>query len=330
MHPLTLAYAAPEQVFANQVGRQTDVYALGVVLYELLAGDLPFHVSGVSPSKIQQVLSAQVKTPSAAVRETNRGSYAALSKTSWSDIDVLISTAMHADTSKRYESAQALLLDLNHFLAGEPLLAQRDSAGYRLRKFVARHRGPVLTTAAVLLALIGMSAYFTYRLAKSRDAALAEAARATRIQEFMVNLLEGGDPDNGPSKNMKVGELLSTAVKQVRVLDKDPRAQGDFYDALGRIYHQFGDYAQSESLFQSALAKRRQILGLTSPEVAETLMELGLMRSDESDYSSSEQLARQALAMFKQALPPGNVRIGKCETALGSVLVSKGDFKAAK
>ena len=109
----------------------------------------------------------------------------------WSDLDVLCLTAMHKDPQRRYRTVDALIRDIDHFLAGEPLEARADTLGYRVGKFVRRHRQAVSAAAVAVAVVIGLVVFYTVRLATARNAALAEAARTQRIQRFMLSLFEG-------------------------------------------------------------------------------------------------------------------------------------------
>src|SRR5207248_1868680 len=157
--------------------------------YELLTGQLPFDLSGLTPAEAATVIAEhEPGKPSAAIRP-NADSAAhsrvlALSKTAWADLDGLCLSAMHKDPSRRYRSVEALIRDVDHYLNGEPLEARPDAWQYRIGKFVRRNRRAVAATAMSVMLIVGLVLFFTLRLAKARDTALAEAARTQRIQQF--------------------------------------------------------------------------------------------------------------------------------------------------
>jgi eukaryotic-like serine/threonine-protein kinase len=150
MRMMTPAYAAPEQIRGEQVGVQSDVYSLGVVLYQLLAGRLPFDVSNRTPAQAEKVLTEhEAEKPSMVAARSFAGTKegqpeVSASKAEWADLGVLCLTAMNKDVRQRYQSVEALIRDIGHYLKREPLDAQPESKGYRLRKFVSRHRTPRL------------------------------------------------------------------------------------------------------------------------------------------------------------------------------------------
>jgi eukaryotic-like serine/threonine-protein kinase len=145
---MTPAYAAPEQIRGDRVGIHTDVYSLGVILYELLTGQLPFDLSNLTPAEAATIIAEhEPAKPSAAVRRDPRDAQiAALCPTAWADLDVLCLTAMHKDPQRRYRSVEALIRDIDHYLKGEPLEARPDTLGYRMGKFVRRNRRAVTAT----------------------------------------------------------------------------------------------------------------------------------------------------------------------------------------
>jgi eukaryotic-like serine/threonine-protein kinase len=329
---MTPAYAAPEQVRGGRVGIHTDVYSLGVILYELLAGELPFDLSKLTPGEAETMIVGQdPEKPSAVAKGMAElpganPNIPSASKTAWADLDVLCLTAMHKDTQRRYQSVEALIRDIDHYLKGEPLEARPDTFRYRLGKFVRRNRRAVSAAALVFTIVVGLVVFFTVRLAKARNAALEEAARTQRIQRFMMNLFQGGDESVGPGDSMRVVTLLDRGVQEAQSLNGDPKVQAELYQTLGTIYDQLGKFDQADSLLHSALERRKSLFGQDSTEVAESLVALGQMRSDQAQYDDAEQLIRQGLEMSKRHLPPTHPRVGKAMYALGEVLVNQGKY----
>ncbi|HEV2424446.1 MAG TPA: protein kinase [Terriglobia bacterium] len=210
---MTPAYAAPEQIRGERVGVQADVYALGVILYELVAGRLPFDLTARTPAEAAAIVTEQEPVkPSVVVRPTaGAGARDSVSKTEWADLDVLCLTAMHKDPARRYPSVEALTRDIDHYLKGEPLEARPDTLGYRLGKFLVRRRRPVAAAAAAFAFVVGLVIFFTLRLASERDHANRQTAIATAVNRFLSDdLLGRGDP----FQSGKADESLVDAIRQ--------------------------------------------------------------------------------------------------------------------
>ncbi|MEO8372349.1 MAG: serine/threonine-protein kinase [Candidatus Solibacter sp.] len=328
---LTPAFAAPEQLLGEPAAVGADVYSLGVILYRLLAGRLPFDDLRDAPVQ-SSALRRDVVRPSLVakrVAQTGDARAMAIHSSDWKDLDVICLKAMHNDVRQRYPSAEALTRDIDRYLAGEPVEARPDSLTYRAGKFVRRYRAAVAVTAAALIAAAVLGIAFTLRLAAERNIAIAEAARTQRIQKFMRNLFDGGDSDAGPAHELRVSDLLDKAVLEARAMQKDPAIQAELYQNLGGIYRKLGELPRAEELFQAALERRRQLTGANSEAVAETSVSLALLRADQARFEDAERLGRQALEMSRRVLPPGHAVIAAATEAVGRILEERGDYARA-
>jgi tetratricopeptide (TPR) repeat protein len=329
---LTPAFASPEQLRGEPSAVGADVYSLGVILYRLLTGHVPFDELRNDAEIAGLAARRDVVRPSLVARRVEQkggGQAPGISRTAWNDLDVICLKAMHNDVTQRYASAEALIRDIDHYLAGEPVEARPDSVAYRFGKFVRRHRVPVTAASAALIAAAFLIGLFTARLAKERNAALAEAARTQRIQQFMRNLFDGADPDAGPAHDLRVAAILDKGVLEAGALEKDPEIQAELYQHLGDIYRKLGDLSRAEELFQAALGKRRATAGGSSALVAETMGMLALLRADQAKLGEAEQLGREALEMSRRSLPPGHPTISEATEGLGRILEEKGEYAKA-
>ena len=192
--PKSLLAAGP--LAMHDATRNTDVYSLGTILYELLAGRLPFDLSNCTPTEASTIIvEREPEKPSALAKKPD-------SKKEWADLDVLRLTAMHKEPARRYRSVETLIRDIDHYLAGEPLEARPDKLGYRLGKFAGRHRRSLAAAAVVLTLVAGLVVFFAFRLAAARRRVLDESARTQRIQGFMLNLF--GDTAAGPADSLRL------------------------------------------------------------------------------------------------------------------------------
>lgn len=325
---MTPAYAAPEQLTGGRSGIHTDVYSLGVILYELLTGRQPFELAGRGPAEIERIItSAEPERPSAVARRA--GTRVVGGRGAWADLDVLCLTAMHADPARRYPTVDAFIRDIDHHLAGEPLEARPDTVGYRSGKFLRRHREAVATIAAVATLLIGLVAFYTVRLARARDAALAEASRTQRVQGFLFSLFEGDDELVGPADSLRVLTLLDRGIREARSLGDEPTVQAELYFTLGGIYQQLGRLDRADSLLTVSLDTRRGLFGAEDPDVAEVEVALADLRADQADYATADTLVRQGLARLRRALPPDHPRIPRALVTRGRVFEELGEYDSA-
>jgi serine/threonine-protein kinase len=300
---MTPAYAAPEQVRGEGIGVHTDVYALGVLAYELLTGQLPHDLAALSPSQAAaRVLESDPERPSLAARR--HGRHAQATRAQWAELDVLVLTAMHKDPARRYRTVEALLRDLSHFRQGEPLDARPDTLTYRAATFLRRHRTAALTTVAGVLILVVGAGVAGVRLARARDAALAETARTARIQEFMLSLFQGGEDEVLAADTLRVAALLERGVREAAALDADPATQAELLATLGTIYGRMGDEARADTLLQRALRQQAQVDGPASATLVRRLVALGTLRIDQADYAGADTLLRRAVAMADGISPP--------------------------
>ncbi len=329
---MTPAYAAPEQLTGEPVGIHTDVYALGVILYALLAGRLPFDLSGLSPAQAERVVTGtEPRRPSDAAREAGPEGTGGPppGRTAWADLDVMCLTAMHKDPRRRYSTVDALVRDIDHFLAAEPLEARPDSLAYRTGKFIRRNRRSLALAAAVGVLVVGLVAFYTARLARTRDTALAEADRARRIQRFTLDLFRGGDAEAGPADSLRVVSLLDRGVREAGALDDEPESQADLYATLGGIYEQLGKLDRADSLLQKALAERRKLYGPDHPRVGESEVALGRLRLDQARYDEAERWVRAGMARIRKERPLRPAALADAMVALGTVLEDRGDYAGA-
>lgn len=332
---MTPAYASPEQIRGERAALHTDVYSLGVVLYQLLTGRLPFDISDHTSAEAALLLVERDPVrPSLVARRVMENSpharqLLAASESAWADLDVLCLTAMHKDVQRRYVSAEALIRDVDHYLRGEPLEARPDTLGYRLGKFTRRHRRAVAASVAAVVAITALVVFFTVRLAAERNAALAEAERTQRIQRFMMSLFQGGDTEAGPAKDLRVATLIERGWQEARTLDQDPAIQAELYETLGEIYRKLGSLDQAGVLLNSALERRRAMAGNNQASVAESLVALGLLRADQARLDDAERLTRAGLELSKSSLRPGHPSVAAATDALGRVLEEKGKYDQA-
>ncbi|HEX3880041.1 MAG TPA: tetratricopeptide repeat protein [Bryobacteraceae bacterium] len=327
---MTPAYAAPEQIRGEYAGVYTDVYALGVILFELLAGRLPFDLSNHTPGEVDLILTnadpAPLSKPTTGVMAVEAPDGG---KASWADLDVLCRTAMHKAPERRYASVEALIRDIDHYLEGEPLEARRDTLGYRVGKFVRRNRRGVAIALLVLVSVAALVGFYMIRLRAARNAALAEAERSQQLLRFTLNLFNGGDEQAGPANDLRVSALVDRGAAEAATLNAEPKAQADVYETLGEVSQKLGQLDRANTFLNFAMDRRKAVFGSSSAPVAESQVRLGLLRADQAKFEDAERLVRQGLQWEKANLPPNHPAIAAATQALGKVLEGRGSYDAA-
>jgi serine/threonine-protein kinase len=310
---LTPDYAAPEQIRGEGgAGVQVDVYALGVILYELMAGRTPLALGEHTP-------------PSLAAPPAIR---AAAGRLAWADLDALCRTALQIDPALRYASVEALRRDVEHFIRCEPLDAQPGTVRYRTRRFIVRNRRALSAAATAIGVIVALVVFSTVRLASARNAAVAEAARTERIQRFMLNLFDGGEREAGPAVDLRVLTIVDRGLLQARALDREPRVQADLFETLGGIYRKLGKFDRAETLLQQSLDGRRRLVPGQPAEEVKGLVAMAQLRSDQAKFDEAERLAHEAVDRAR-ALGPDEPLIGTAMATLGGILEQRGRYDQA-
>ncbi len=322
--PLTPAYAAPEQLRGEPIGTAADIYALGGVLYELLCGRHPLDAADAS-------------TPEAALRTLETGHLLAPSKAAAADatvparllrgdLDTIVLKAMQREPSRRYATVAAFADDLQRFLAGQPISARRDRAGYRARKFISRHR---LGAAASTLGVLALVAALAFALWQAREKT-HEAAVSQQVTTFLVGLFKGADPALSRGTSVSAQDLLDQGTERLRSdTHIEPSVRARLLQTVATTYTDLGLYDRALPLAQQALALRRRDPARVDAEVAESLDELGRILRLKADYAQAEPLLRDALTMRRALLPADDPAIIESLDHLAALMQAQGNFKDA-
>ncbi|MGH9849481.1 MAG: tetratricopeptide repeat protein [Blastocatellia bacterium] len=327
---MTPDYASPEQARGQAVATTTDVYSLGVVLYELLTERRPHEFKTYSPAEIERALcDTEIEEPSkVAGRMTGAG--ARLSRAFAGDLDNIVLTAMRKEPERRYQSVEHFSEDIQRYLAGMPVLARKDTFGYRSGKFVRRHKAGVAILALLLILVVAMTVQAA-RIARERDRANQEAATAQAVTQSLMALFEVADPGKARGNVITARELLDQgAEKVVRELKHQPAVQAKLLDTIGQLYQSIGLYDREQPLLEEALRLRRQRLGNEHAEVAASLSHLGEVARLKGEYARSEPLLREALIMRRKLLGAEHKDVAESLDNLGALLADRGNFNEAE
>jgi tetratricopeptide (TPR) repeat protein len=291
---LTPDHASPEQLLGDPVGTPSDIYALGVLLYELLSGHRPYELSNLSSNEIARIVSLTSPTPpSARVRSAldRRGVAAELR----GDLDNIVLKAMHRDPNRRYQTAAALALDIQNYLDGRPVEARPDTWTYRAGKFLLRNGWAVAGITASLLMIGTIVAFYTVQLAEERDLARRERKAADSVAEFMIDVFRRANPNERRGAEVTVRDALDAAASRIdRDLINQPRLRLSLMRKMGQSYSGLGLMPEALGLMERQVSLARSQFGETDAELARALEALGHVQYSMSKYAAAEQAFGEA------------------------------------
>jgi serine/threonine protein kinase/tetratricopeptide (TPR) repeat protein len=343
----TPEYMSPEALEVADEGSdldtRSDVYALGILLYRLLAGVTPLDLQGSTLSRrIFELTRGDPPWPSARFAglhtDERQGIAAArgidpatLDRRLRGDLDWIVTKAIARQRDDRYASAAELAADVERHLSDEPVLASPPSRLYQLRKFVRRHRTGVVAAGLVALALVGGIAGASIGLIRARRAeevALAQARRADReaeatrqVADFLVDLFAVSDPGAPEAASVTARELLDAGAARIQAeLPDQPLLRARMMSVIGDIYGNLGLFGDAERLLAGALEIRRTRLGGEDPETAAALDALAELEFRRADLAAAERLFREALAIRERTLGPRHPDVAASLRGLGNTL----------
>lgn len=343
---LTPEYASPEQVAGEQVATTSDVYSLGVLLYELLAGQRPYDFTTRTPADIQRVVAdtepqaPSVKARHAAdpdVRSTaasaRRSSPEQLARRLRGDLDTIVLAALRKDPRRRYPSVENLAADVRRHLDRQPVSAHRDTWVYRAGKFVRRHT--VATTLGILsiLLLVVGGAGFAWQArsaGRERDAAMLARAQSEAVNAFLRNMLASVGPSR-MGRNVTMQEVLDEAARHLdSELGDQPLVQASLHKTIGATYFSLGLYDQAESHLRSAHQQRLALLGPRSEAVAESMVDLAIVLDRKHALDEAATLLEGSLAIARALHGPETASMARTLSSLGSVRCAQGRLDEAE
>lgn len=324
---MTPEHASPEHIRGGAITTASDIYSLGVLLYELLTGSKPYTIETRTPVEIARIIAEQKPAPPSSVSSDPhllRG-----------DLDNVVLMAMRKEPQRRYSSVAQFAADIRRHLDGLPVIARRDTFGYRSSKFVRRHRVGVAAAALVIATLIAgiITTVWEARVARDeRDRARAQERKTGRINQFLQTMLSFSNQSMtsvspvSQTKNVTVNEMLDHIAPRVEnELADEPDVRAQVLRTIGTAYASQGQYEQAEKNLRAALDAQIRLYGEQNVETAATMSELGVLCFREFKFEEANRLLEKAVSYYRSLRGTPQYR----PINLALALEYLGDVKAA-
>jgi tetratricopeptide (TPR) repeat protein len=322
----TLQYMSPEQARGDvdAIDTRTDVYALGVVLYEMLTMRRPIDVESASIAEAVRVICEERPTP---LHRNWAGS-----RKLDADLETIVGKALEKEADRRYASVAAMADDIERYLASQPIEARPPSALYQLRKFAARNRTLVGSAAAAMLLLVAFAVTMTVqaeRIQREAERANREASTAREVTEFLITLFDRSDPTLAQGEELTARQILDTGAERIEELGDQPPTQAALMETIGRVFTILGEYDRAEPLLESAVAIRTERAESDELALAESLYHQAALLDNQGRYEEAEEPIRRAVEIQERTLGENPV-LCQSLNVLGNVLWHQGRLDEAE
>jgi eukaryotic-like serine/threonine-protein kinase len=348
---MTPEYASPEQVKGETVSTATDIYSLGLILYQLLSGYPPYEVNTTSALELERIIClTEPQKPSTMITKIPTSGRDSIQQTSSEvisgkrsttvsklrkrisgDLDNICLTAIRKEPERRYNSIAQLIHDIDNHLNGLPVSARKSTASYRTRKFITRHRTGVVVASIAVLIIAIVTTFYTMRLAAERDKAKLEAEKSKKVSEFLAGIFKVSDPEQSRGETITARELLDNGVKRIGTeLSDQPEVLANMFGVTGNVYKSLGLYKDAKILLQKGYSLNDSLFGYNSPETAKNLNDLANLDFAMGDYNSAIENYIGAIEIRKKVHGEQSPETAESMNGLGLVLREEGKYDEAE
>lgn len=341
--------ASPEQVRGEPITTATDVYLLGLLLYELLCGSRPFRLKELRLSEIERVICNEQPPPPSmtfdphgdapalarheAIARARQTTVGRLRRELAGDLDTIVMMAIRKEPTRRYASVDELAADIKRYDSGAPVVARHDTWRYRAEKFVRRHAVGVATGSALALllaAFAGVTAVQMRRLAQTQAIAEEERQRSGEMAQFLVGLFDDSDPRKARGEKMTAREILERGAERIASLKNQPEEQATLMETIGRTYLSLGAADKARPQLEGALAARRKLFKGDHAAIASSLAALGRLELADGRLDRANDYYGEALAMNERLFGANRLEVAQSLQDLGELQKMKGDLPASE
>ncbi len=351
MRVMTPEYASPEQVKGDPVSTATDIYSLGLILYQLLTGCPPYEVTSTSALEIERIIcltepqkpstmitkislsgkESSKKTNPKYILEKRRTTVSKLKKRIAGDLDNICLMAIRKEPDRRYSSIAQLITDIDNHLNELPVIARKSTAGYRTKKFIQRHKVGVIVASIAVTLIALVTAFYTIQLAEERDRAKLEAEKSRKVSEFLAGIFQVADPEESKGETITARELLDNGVKRIESeLSDQPEVLANMLGVTGNVYKSLGLYENALVLLQKAYSINDSLLGNSSPEAAKSLNDLANLNFAMGDYESAIKKLNEAIDKRKNIFGEESLETAESMNDLAMVLREEGNYDQSR
>ncbi|MBT8379930.1 MAG: serine/threonine-protein kinase [Ignavibacteria bacterium] len=351
MRVMTPEYASPEQVRGETVSTATDIYSLGLILYQLLTGCPPYEIASASALEMERIIClTEPQKPSTMITKiftsvsegkqkvspdiisrNRKTTFPKLKKRIAGDLDNICLMAIRKEPERRYSSIAQFINDIDNHLNGLPVTARKSTASYITKKFIRRHKVGVVVTSIAVMIIALVTVFYTIQLAEERDRAQLEAEKSKRVSEFLAGIFQVSDPEQSKGESITARELLDIGVRRIESeLSDQPEVLANMLGVTGGVYTSLGLYDNAKVLMQRSYSINDSLLGSNSPEAVKSLNDLAGLSFAMGNYEAAIEKFNNALEKRKNIFGEESLEAAESMNDLAMVFREEGMYSESE